>query len=430
MNNVCIIGCGHVGLVIGACLAELGNKVICVDNDAHKIEGLKEGVMPFYEPGLEELVHRNSNNGRLFFTTSIEEGVKASEIIFVSVGTPPKSDGTADMTQVEAVTQQIIQAIDNYKVLVGKSTVPMKTGKWINREVKLNSDRGVEFDVVFNPEFLREGSAVNDFMNPDRIVIGTTSERAVDIMTELYKPIKAPIIVTDLQTAELIKHASNCFLALKISFINAIATICERTGSDVVTVAKGMGYDSRIGPKFLDAGAGYGGSCFPKDLETFIKFAEDAGYDFQLLKDVRNINDFQQQQMVDKARSQLSGLTGRIIGILGLSFKPYTDDIREAPAIHIIEKLKEAGALVKVYDPQAMRNAVEVLKDVEYCQDPYEVAEGCDALMIITEWDEFKKIDLERIKQSMRQAIIIDGRNVYDPQEMKKLGFTYYGTGR
>lgn len=428
MNNVCIIGSGHVGLVTGVCLAELGNKVICVDNDVHKIEGLKEGKMPFYEPGLEDLVHRNKNNGRLSFTTCIEEGAKASEIIFISVGTPQKPDGTADMTPVEEVTWEISQTIDNYKVVVEKSTVPVKTGKWISK--KLNSNRGVACDVVSNPEFLREGSALNDFMNPDRIVIGTTSKRATKIMTELYKPLKAPIIITDIETAELIKHASNCFLALKISFINAVATICQKTGGDVVQVAEGMGYDRRIGRAFLNAGVGYGGSCFPKDLAAFIKIAEDADYDFKLLKAVREINDFQQQQIIDKARSQLHTLTEQTIGILGISFKPHTDDIREAPAIYIIEKLQEAGAKVKVYDPQAMGKAREVLVDVEYCQNPYEVAEGCDALIIITEWDEFRDMDLKRIKLLLRQPIIIDGRNVYDPQEMRKLGFTYCGTGR
>jgi len=430
MNNVCIIGSGHVGLVTGACLAELGNKVICIDNDAQVIEDLKEGKIPFYEPGLEELVHRNANNGRLSFTTGIEEGVKASEIIFISVGTPPKPDGTVDMTLLEAVSQEISQTIDNYKVVIEKSTVPVKTGEWISKKLKLNSNRGVDFDVVSNPEFLREGSALNDFMNPDRIVIGTSSERAIKIMTELYRPLNAPIIITDIETAELIKHASNCFLALKISFINAVATICEKVGADVVKVAEGMGHDRRIGHAFLNAGVGYGGSCLPKDLAAFIKIAEDAGYDFQLLKAVCKINDFQQQQIIDKARSQLHGLTGKIIGILGISFKPHTDDIREAPAIHIVEKLQEAGAMVKVYDPQAMRKAMEVLTDVEYCQNPYEVAAGCDALIIITEWDEFKNIDLKRVKLLLRQPIIIDGRNIYDPQEMRKLGFTYCGTGR
>lgn len=428
MNSVCIIGSGHVGLVTGACLAELGNNVICVDNNARKIEGLKEGIIPFYEPGLEELVHRNANNGKLSFTTDIEEGIKASEIIFISVGTPSMSDGTADMTFFEAVIKKISQTIDNYKILVEKSTVPVKTGEWVSKI--LNSNQGVGFDVVCNPEFLREGSALSDFMHPDRIIIGTASERAIKIMTELYRPLKAPIIINDIETAELIKHASNCFLALKISFINAVAIICEKVGADVVKVAEGMGHDRRIGHAFLNAGVGYGGSCFPKDLATFIKIAEDTDYDFKLLKDVREINDFQQQQVIDKARYQLHGLTEKIIGILGISFKPHTDDIREAPAINIIGKLQEAGAIVKVYDPQAMRKAMEILTDVEYCQNPYKAATGCDALIIITEWDEFKKIDLKRLKLLMRQPIIIDGRNIYEPQEMKKLGFTYFGTGR
>jgi len=428
MNNICIIGSGHVGLVTGACLAELGNKVICVDNDARKIECLKEGELPFYEPGLEELVHRNANNGRLSFTGSIEEGIKASEIIFISVGTPQNPDDTADTTMVETVIRKISQTIDSYKIVVEKSTVPVKTGKWISK--KLNSNPAVDCDVVSNPEFLREGSALNDFMNPDRIVIGTTSERATKIMTELYKPLKAPVIITNIETAELIKHASNCFLALKISYINAVATICEKTGGDVIKVAEGMGHDSRIGNEFLNAGVGYGGSCFPKDLAAFIKIAEEVGYDFQLLKAVREINDSQRQQMVNRASNLLNTLAGKTIGILGISFKPHTDDIREAPAIYIIEKLQEAGSMIKVYDPQALRKAREVLVNVEYCRDPYELAEGCDALLVITEWEEFKNIDLKRIKPLLRQPIIIDGRNIYDPQKMRKLGFTYCGTGR
>ena len=430
MNNICIIGSGHVGLVTGACFADLGNKVICVDNDGAKIEGLKKGRMPFYEPGLEELVHRNTHDRKLSFTTSIEEGVRTSEITFIAVGTPPNPDGTADLRFVEAVSREIAQTMENYKVVVEKSTVPIKTGEWLRRTIKLNNHHDVDFDVVSNPEFLREGSAVYDFMNPDRIVIGAETERAANIMTELYKPLNAPIIVTNIETAELIKHASNSFLALKISYINAIASICEKTGADVVKVAEGMGYDKRIGHAFLNAGAGYGGFCFPKDLAAFISIAEEAGYDFELLKAAQKINDFQQQQVVKKAKNMLWNLSGKTIGILGISFKPDTDDIREAPAINIIQKLQQGGARIKAYDPQAMGNAKSILQNVEYCQNPYEVAADSDALIIITEWDEFKNMDLGEIKQLLRQPIIIDGRNVYDPQKMRGLGFTYCGIGR
>lgn len=430
MRNICVIGTGHVGSVTGACLAELGNRVICMDDDIKKIESLRKGIIPFYEPGLEEMVYRNVNNGRLSFTTSVEEGVKSAEIVFICVGTPQKPNGEADLSYIEMASKRIAEAMDDYKVIVEKSTVPVKTGGWIKRTIKLNNTHDVEFDVVSNPEFLREGKAIYDFMHPDRIVIGVEGERAANIMTALYKPLKAPILVTDIDSAEIIKHASNAFLALKISYINAIANICEKVGADVIKVAGGMGYDKRIGRDFLDAGIGYGGYCFPKDLAAFIRIAEQVGYNFELLKIVQKINDFQKQQIVKKLKDALWNLNGKIVGILGLSFKPDTDDMREAPSIDIIRQLQAEGANIKVYDPQAMDNTRELLHNVEYCQNPYQVAESSDALVVITEWDEFKNLDLSKVKQLLKQPVIIDGRNIFDPAQMKKLGFIYQGVGR
>ncbi len=430
MRNICVIGAGHVGLVTGTCLAELGNKVICVDNDTRKIDKLTKGVMPFYEPGLEEMVHRNMNNGRLSFTISIEEGVKISDIIFITVGTPQKANSEADLSFVEAVSRDIAKAMNNYKLIVEKSTVPVKTGNWVKRTIGLSNTCSVDFDVISNPEFLREGSAISDFMHPDRIVIGVESERAAGIMTELYKPLNAPIIVTNIESAEIIKHASNSFLALKISFINAIANICEKVGADAVKVAEGMGYDKRIGSAFLEAGIGYGGYCLPKDVAAFLKIAEELGYDFELLRVVQKINDMQRQQIVKKVKQALWNLNGKTIGILGLSFKPDTDDIREAPSIDIIEQLQREGAKIKAYDPQARENANAVLQGVEYCENPYQLAENSDALVVITEWDEFKDLDLPKLKQLLKQPVVIDGRNIYDPQKMKELGFIYQGVGR
>ncbi len=430
MKSICVIGAGHVGLVSGACLAELGNKVICADNDARKINVLKEGKMPFYEPGLEEMVYRNVKGGRLSFTVSIEEGVKNSRIIFIAVGTPQKPSGEADLTFVEAVSREIAKSMDGRKIVVEKSTVPVKTGGWIKKLIKLNNNSNSGFDIASNPEFLREGAAIHDFMNPDRIVIGVESKRAAKILTELYKPLNQPIIVTNIETAELIKHASNSFLALKISYINAIANICEKVGADVTKVAEGMGYDKRIGQEFLNAGIGYGGSCFPKDVTAFIKIAEEAGYDFELLKAVQRVNEFQREQIIKKAKSLLWNLRGKTIGILGLAFKPDTDDIREAPSIDIIRQLQREGVKIRAYDPQAMDNARPVLEDVVFCHDPYQVAEGSDALIVVTEWDEFKNLDLLRIKELLKQPVIIDGRNIFDPAGMKKLGFNYKGIGR
>lgn len=430
MMNICIVGSGHVGLITGACFADLGNKVICMDDDEKKIASLKKGVIPFYEPEADEIVHRNTAHGRLSFTTSVKEGVRGADIVFICVGTPQGSDGAADLSFVEAASKRIAEAMNGYKVIVDKSTVPVKTGSWVKRTVQLNNRRNHDFDVVSNPEFLREGKAVYDFMHPDRIVIGVESERAAKIMLELYQPLNAPVILTNIETAELIKHASNAFLALKISYINAIANICEAVGANVTKIAEGMGLDKRIGRAFLDAGIGYGGYCLPKDVAAFIKIAEEAGYDFELLKAVEKINAQQCRQVIKKLKSLLWNLNGKTIGLLGLAFKPNTDDIREAPSINLIKLLQKEGVRVKAYDPKAMDNIRPLFPDVELCPDPYQVAKGSDALVIVTEWDEFKTLDLLKIKTLLNQPVIIDGRNIFEPAQMEKLGFTYQGVGR
>lgn len=427
--NVAIIGSGYVGLVTGTCLAEVGNKVICVDNDDKKIKILKKGKIPIYEPGLDKLVRKNSDKN-LFFITSVKEAVDKSEVIFIAVNTPPKKNGEADLCYVEAVSREVAQYMKSYKVIVEKSTVPVETGKWIKRTIELNLKKGVEFDVVSNPEFLREGSAIEDFMYPDRIVIGVESKRAEKIMKELYKPFKAPIIITDRESAEIIKHASNSFLSLKISYINAIANICELVGADVKKVAEGMGLDKRIGRAFLDAGAGFGGSCFPKDLSAFIRIAEKVGYNFELLKIVEAINIEQKNLMVKKIEEMLWNINGKAVGILGLSFKPNTDDMRNAPSIDIIHMLQKEGANIKAYDPQAIDRAKPLIKDIKYCKDAYEVADKSDALLLITEWDEFKSLDFKKIKGLMKTPIIIDGRNMFDSEKLMAMGFMYRGVGR
>lgn len=428
--KVCVIGTGYVGLVTGVCLSELGNTVICIDNDAKKIEKLKNNIMPIYEPGLEELVLKNREGGRLSFSTSIASGVKQSEIIFISVATPPKANGEADLSAVANVSREIANHMDSYKIIVDKSTVPVETGDKVAETIKRYNKHNIDFDVVSNPEFLREGSAVYDTMHPDRIVVGTSSPRAAKIMQELYSPLNAPMIITDIKSAEIIKHASNSFLAMKISYINALANICERAGADVEKVAEGMGLDKRIGRAFLDAGLGWGGSCFPKDVTAFIKIAEKLNYDFKLMKAVEEINAQQRRQFIKKIEDALWVMSDKTIGILGLSFKPNTDDIRSAPSIDIIDALQKEGAKIKVYDPQAMENAKSVLNGVTYCKDPYEAADGSDALVILTEWDEFRKIDLERVRHLLTHPIIIDGRNIFDSRQMEARGFVYKSVGR
>ena len=430
MADICVIGAGHVGLVSGACFAELGNNVICVDDDALKIKGLKKNVLPFYEPGLHEMVQQNVARGRLSFTASIEEGIGGCEIIFIAVGTPQKSDGEADLAQVENVASRISSVARGYKLIVEKSTVPIRTWEWISQTIAMSCSKGLDFEIASNPEFLREGSAVEDFMKPDRIVLGVQSEKGAKLLTDLYQPLNAPVLITDVSTAELIKHASNSFLALKISYINAVATICDKAGADITKVAEGMGLDKRIGRSFLNAGIGYGGYCFPKDIAAFIKMAEELGYDFQLLKEVQAINIAQRLQVVRKLREKLWNLKGKTVSVLGLSYKPDTDDMREAPAIYIIRELIEQGVSVKAFDPQAMVVAKRLLPGIECCQGPYEAASGCDALLILTEWDEFKNLDLSKIKQLLKQPVIIDGRNMFNPKIMKEHGFIYAGIGR
>ncbi len=429
-KKVSIIGTGHVGLVTGACLAELGNRVICVDNNVEKIASLNRGEMPIYEPGLEELVKRNVRTGRLSFTTSIKEGINNSEIIFIAVNTPPKPDGEADLCYVEAVSREIAQTMEGYKIIVEKSTVPVETGKWISRTVKLNNKKNISFDIVSNPEFLREGSAVYDTMHPDRIVLGVGSKKAERIMRELYQSLNAPIIVTDIESAEIIKHASNSFLAMKVSYINSIANICEKAGADIKKVAEGIGCDKRIGRDFLNAGVGFGGACLPKDLQAFVGITQKLGYDFELLKIVEKINRQQRELLVSKVRDAVWNIKDKTIGILGLAFKPNTDDMRKAPSIEIIQMLQKEEAKIKVYDPVAIPVAKGILKEVTYCKDSYDTANGCDALVILTEWEEFKKLDLKKIKRLMKAPIIVDGRNIFEPEKMKSLGFIYKSIGR
>ena len=429
--RICIVGSGYVGLVSGACFADLGNKVICVDSDLSKVKALRKGVVPIYEPGLEELIKRNSREGRLSFTYDLKTAVKNSEIIFICVGTPPKDNGEADLSFVEHVAKEIAKSMPSYRLIVEKSTVPVNTGEWIEHTIRTFHRRNVKFDVASNPEFLREGSAIEDFMHPDRIVIGAKSRKAREIMAELYKPLKAPIVMTDIKSAELIKHASNSFLALKISFINAISNVCDKVGADVAEVTKGMGLDKRIGDKFLNAGIGFGGFCFPKDLAAFIRISEKMGYDFRLLKEVQKINDAQKELLVKKVEEALWNLSKKTIGMLGLSFKPDTDDIRYAPSFDIISMLLKEGVRIKVYDPKAMAKAKRVLKNrVEFCKDAYSAAKDSDCLIVVTEWNEFKELDFRKIKSLMRQPVIVDGRNIYDPAEMKRLGFRYIGMGR
>jgi UDPglucose 6-dehydrogenase len=428
--KLCIIGTGYVGLVTGTCFAEVGHSVICVDNDPAKISVLREGGIPIYEPGLEEMVKRNVADGRLTFTTSTGEGVEKSDVIFIAVPTPPLPDGSVDLSFIEKVAREIAAAMTSYKIVVDKSTVPVRTGDKVAETIKRYCKAKVDFDVVSNPEFLREGFAVEDLMHPDRVVIGVKSQRPVPAMKQVYEPFKAPIIVTDINSAELIKHASNSFLALKISYINAISRLCEATGANVQEVANGMGMDERIGRRFLDASLGFGGSCFPKDLSAFIKIAEQVGYDFGLLKEVQKINSAQMEHFVKKISDTLWVLKDKTIGVLGLAFKQNTDDVRMSPAIDLCHRLQKEGAVLRVHDPKAMEKARSVLQNVVFVDDMNEVAVGCDALVIATEWEEFKKLDLERARRELTHPILFDGRNLFDSAEMERLGFIYKSIGR
>ena len=430
MRRIAVIGAGYVGLVTGTCFADLGNLVACVDIDEDKIEKLKRGIIPIYEPGLEEMIRRNSQAGRLSFTTSYEEGIDGAEFVFIAVDTPSGADGEADLHAVRTVARGIAEVMDHPTIIVNKSTVPIGTGDLVTDIILKHRTKEVQFSVVSNPEFLREGSAVVDFLNPDRIVLGSTDSDAAEQVSHLYLSLRARILITDLRTAEMIKYASNAFLASRISFINEIASICERMGADIKEVAAGMGYDRRIGHAFLDAGVGFGGSCFPKDVKALAHMAAIHGCHPQLLRAVMEINRDQRRRVVHTLRRLLDGLEGKTVGVLGLAFKPNTDDMRDSPAVEIIHLLQNEGATIRAYDPAATENARRVLPNVTLCSDPYEVADGSHALVVVTEWNEFRHLDMIRIKGTMRQPVVVDGRNIWDPATMQSLGFTYRGIGR
>ncbi len=431
MKNIALIGVGYVGLVSGACFADLGNKVTCVDINERRIANLNKGVMPIFEPGLEELVRRNTKAGRLFFTTSYEETLKDADFAFIAVGTPSDVDGQADLRYVRLAAESIADVMDHYLIIVNKSTVPVGTGDWVAEIIRMRRPDVPDFDVVSCPEFLREGSAISDFMNPDRVILGSTNRDAAEKVAQLHLPLRTTIMITDLRTAEMIKYASNAFLAAKISFINEIANICEALGADVKEVAYGMGLDDRIGHAFLDAGLGWGGSCFPKDVKALASMAEIEGRHPHLLHAVMDINRDQRYAPLRKAERLLGhDLRGKVIGILGLAFKPNTDDMRDAPSIDIIRNFQRRGALVRAYDPVAMENAAQILDGVEMMESAYAVAEGADALVLVTEWNEFKNLDLEHVRDLMRQPVLIDGRNIYDPTQAREAGFRYSGIGR
>jgi UDPglucose 6-dehydrogenase len=428
--RIAVVGTGYVGLVTGACFADLGNAVICADVDRRKIEMLKQGETPIFEPGLVEKVRMNSRVGRLSFTDDVADAVKKSKIIFVAVGTPSGPNGEADLSQVRAVAETVGRAMDGYRSVVNKSTVPVGTGDIVSHIIAEESGGAYPYDVVSNPEFLREGSAIHDFMQPDRIVIGCSNAAAGEMVAELYAPLNAPIIITDVLSAEMIKYTSNAFLALKISFINEIANICERVGADVREVVEGVTKDGRINPAFFGAGVGYGGSCFPKDTLALVDIAAKADYDFKILKAVVDVNAVQRDLFVEKIAARLGELKGKKVAVWGLSFKPNTDDIRESPALDIIQKLLDGGAVVTAYDPVAMEAAKEVLPGVGYADDPYAAAEGADALAVVTDWNEFKEADFKGLVKAMRRPLIFDGRNIYDPVKVEAAGVEYVGVGR
>jgi UDPglucose 6-dehydrogenase len=429
--NICVVGTGYVGLVTGAVFADLGNDVVCVDNATKKIEALRAGQMPIYEPGLEEMVARNKDDGRLTFSTDLPGGVRQADVIFIAVGTPPKESGETDLSQVEAVASEIGRSMDRYKVVVNKSTVPVGTGAFVREVITRHQPRPLDFDVVSNPEFLREGSAIEDTLRPDRIVIGAPNQQVAMTLVELYAPLERPMIITDLPSAEVIKYASNAFLAAKISFINAIANICEAAGADVSQVMKGMGLDSRIGMQFLQAGLGYGGSCFPKDVDSLIHTASRLGYDFKLLRSVVEINRERAAHLVEMMRKAMGPLEDKTVAVLGLAFKPNTDDMREAKSLEVVRALHAAGAQIRAYDPVAMENARSMMPPgVVFCESAFEAAAGADGVTLLTEWNEFKYLNLDRLRGLLRRPLIFDARNLYEPERMRRLGFEYYSIGR
>ena len=431
--HIAVIGTGYVGLVTGTCFAEFGNEVMCVDNDVTKIEKLNKGEIPIYEPGLDVLVAKNVKENRLFFTTDIKEAVEKSLVIFIAVGTPPKPDGSADLRYIEQVAKDIAKYQNGYKVVVNKSTAPVGTGKWIRSIIEKNQPRKMPFAVASNPEFLREGSAIDDFMRPDRVVIGAEQDEAIAIMKDLYSPlylIETPFVITNIESAELIKYASNAFLATKISYINEMANLCELLGADVHDVAKGMGLDNRIGRKFLHPGPGYGGSCFPKDTNAIYNLAKKKGYELKIIGSTITVNHQQRARMFEKIKAGMGDLKGKTIAVLGLAFKPNTDDMRDAPSIDIINNLLKEGARVKAFDPVAVPNAKKIMPDVEYCKETYETVKDADALVFMTEWNQFRSLDMSKIKSLLKQPVVFDLRNIYEPDKMAQMGFTYYSVGR
>jgi UDPglucose 6-dehydrogenase len=430
MKEICVIGVGYVGLVTAAGFADLGNRVMALDINQERVENLRKGILPIYEPGLEELVSRNVRGGRLSFTTSYSDSLKNAEFAFIAVGTPEGVDGEADLRYVREAAESIAKAMRGPLIVINKSTVPVGTGDWVAEIIRSHLSKPLPFSVVSCPEFLREGSALSDFLNPSRTVLGSMDREAADKVAQLHLPLRAPIVITDLRTAEMIKYASNAFLATKISFINEIANICEALGADVKEVASGMGYDPRIGRQFLEAGIGYGGSCFPKDVKALAYMASIQGRNPQLLQAVMDINEDRRRILIEHVESLVGKLEKAEIGLLGLAFKSNTDDIREAPALSIAAMLRERGAAVRAYDPVAMENAARIMPEIRMCKDPYELADGIDALLVVTDWNEFKQLDLQKIQKLMRNPNLIDGRNLYEPEEMKALDFRYRGIGR
>ncbi len=426
--NIAVVGTGYVGLVAGTCFADLGNNVVCIDNNNEKIDLLNKGGVPIYEPGLKGLIEKNVKAGRLKFSTDLKKSIQKSKVVFIAVGTPSKKDGSADLKYVEMVAEEIGKAMNDEKIIVNKSTVPVGTGNLVENIVKKHYSE--KFHVVSNPEFLREGNAIKDFLEPDRVVIGNADKKAAETMEQLYKPLNCEILFTDVKSAELIKYASNTFLATKISFINEVANFCDKVGADVSMVAKGMGLDERIGEHFLNAGAGYGGSCFPKDVKELISVGKRQNYNFKIAEAVENVNMEQKKVLIKKAKKMLGSLKGKTIGLLGLAFKPNTDDMREAPALVIIKELIEQGAKVKAFDPIAMKNTEKLVKKIEFAENAYDAIKDCDALMLVTEWNDFKEIDFKRVKTLLKQPIIIDGRNIYSREKLEKMGFKYTGIGK
>ncbi len=431
--HIAVIGTGYVGLVSGACFAEFGVDVTCVDVDVSKIDKLNQGIIPIYEPGLDQIVHKNVKAGRLHFTTDIKAAVEQAQVVFLAVGTPPQPDGTPDMSYYRQAAKDVAGAMNGYKVLVTKSTVPVGTGKWLRQFVTENLASPTEFGVASNPEFLREGAAIEDFMRPDRVVIGSNEDRAIEVMKELYRPlylIETPIVITSLEAAELIKYAANAFLATKITFINEVANLCDAIGCDVHDVARGMGMDNRIGRKFLHPGPGYGGSCFPKDTRALTTVADQFGVETRIVDAVIEANERQRDAMIPKIEKLVGDLSGKRIGMLGLSFKPETDDMRESPAIDIVRAIIAKGGSVKAYDPVAMDEAKHFIDGIDYASDEYDAIDGADILVIVTEWNQFRALDMERVKQLLKAPKIADLRNVYEPRDMRELGFEYVGVGR